>query len=454
MDLATRYREFLAIALAGGESAEVAEIRSTVGVLGLFCLSSSGRDDPALQPCINLFSAMGQLIDENGGEAEDLVEAFLPRFPFDILLDPEGRTAADLLLQRHGASLPKTVGEAVRALIEAEDAVCRVDRSGNGVVIEDLRSGVRLPGPEGWKPGMHGMVCRLVAYRGRHIPLAFEGIDDPADPCHLEAQEEAINAGEQLLEGVGLKLRSRWKGVALGEEVLDMAMNRESSPDGGERRPNVRNTDGDELVFTSLRWDVSDEAAGREALSRLDGLELEETPEGFEGGFVRKAGRKGAHMPGGIVSIGTLSLKGSVLTVETNSVERAGKLRRKVDKALGRAASFRTITSEPLDEAMNRPVDPRAAARREAEQAELMSHPEVREAMEKMGRDHSLAWCDMVIPALGNRRPRTAVRTEKGRQKVEELLADFERRQAGPVHNPMAMDLKLIRKELGLARDE
>ena len=76
----------------------------------------------------------------------------------------------------------------------------------------------------------------------------------------------------------------------------------------------------------------------------------------------------------------------------------------------------------------------------------------VREALAKMGRDHSLAWCDMVIPSLGNRRPRTLVKTESGRRKVEALLAEFAEDQARHPENPSPMDLDLIRRELGLDR--
>ena len=449
-DVPARYREFLALGLAAGEEAELAEVRAAIGMAGAFCFSPRARNDTALEPCLLLFGALGKLIEENEGEEDELLRIFLPRLPFDVLVDAEGRTPADLLLLRHGTSLPHAASEALRALIEAEDTVCRVHRSGGGVVIEDLRSGTRLPAPDGWKSEAPGMTCRLVRYRGRHIPFDPGRIDDPEDPWYLESQAESVDAAGQLLDQLGLKLRSRWKGVAIGEEVLEMAMNQEKAPDRTARRPDVRNTDGNELVFTSLRWDVSDEAAVREALSRVDGLELEETPEGLSGSFVRKKGLKDRHMPGESVSIGTLSLNGGVLTVETNSVERAGKLRRKLDKALGRAATFRTVTSEPLDEALTRPVDPVAAARSRAEQEELMALPEVREALERMGREHSVAWCDMVIPALGNRRPRTLAKTEKGRQKVEALLADFEKRQTGRTDNPMAMDLELIRRELRL----
>lgn len=452
-DLPTRYRDFLALALAEGASVEEAELRAAVGLAGFFCFSPGALADPALEPFLLLFGAVGRLVERNGGEHEDLVQHFLPRVPFDALVDAEGRTAADLLLDRHGASLPGAAREAFAALIEAEDTLCRVDRSGTGFEIEDLRSGVRLPAPDGWRGAGPGMTCRLVRHRGRHVPFDELPVLDLADPWYLASLEEAVDAADELLDHYGLKLRSRYKAVAIGEEVLDLEADDEAAEEDENaqgRRPEVRNTDGDELVFTSLRWAVSDEVAVREALSRLGGLDLEETPEGLAGTFVQKQGPKQKHVPGESVSIGTLLLNGAALTVEVNSVERAEQLRRKLDKALGKAATFRTVTSEPLDEAMKRPVDPLAAARARAEQERLMALPEVREAMAKMGREHSLAWCDTTIPALGNRKPRTLVKTEKGRQKVEALLADFERRQAGREAPGMGMDLELIRKELGL----
>ena len=58
----------------------------------------------------------------------------------------------------------------------------------------------------------------------------------------------------------------------------------------------------------------------------------------------------------------------------------------------------------------------------------------------------------MVIPALGNRRPRTLVKTESGRRKVEVVPAEFAEHQARSPDKPSAMELKLNRRELGLER--
>lgn len=448
-ELPTRYRTYLASSIAAGRSREEAELRAAIGLAGEVCISPSARDDEALASCNAAFATMARFVEENEGDEEDVVGTFLPRLPFDVLLDEAGETAGDLILRRHGSALPEAAHAAIRALVEAEDAVCRVHRTRNGIDLEDIRTGARLPAPEGWRCDGPGLTCRLVRHRGRHVPVDPEPIDDPDDPWHLGSMEEAVTAAEVLAKEIDVSLRSRFKGVAMGEEILEHLFDDEGRPGSKERRPDVRNTEGHELVFSALRWDVTWEAGARASLAKLDDLDLEETPKGLAGTFRKTQPPKARHYPGATLTVGTLKLEGGALTVETNSAERAERLRKKLDKALGKTATFRSVTSEPLEEAMAKPVDPAAVARFKAEQEELLALPEVREALARMGRDHSLAWCDEVIPALGNRRPRTLVKTEKGRAKVEAILADFEARQAEP-GNPSPMDLDLIRRELGL----
>ncbi|HEX7579543.1 MAG TPA: hypothetical protein VF580_06055, partial [Thermoanaerobaculia bacterium] len=311
------FRELLAVALSLGEGVEMAEIRAAVGVVNAFCYSSVAMKDSALRPLQLLAGVVEKILETNEAEEHEFADIFFPRLPFDIVVDSERRTAADLFLLRHGASLPTAAVDAVHALIEAEDAVCRIVRHHSGVAIEDLRSGNRLPGPEGWNAGGPGMTCRLVRYRGRHVPLEPGSVDDANDPWYLDAQEEAADAAAGLLLEAKVEIRSRWKGVALGEEILEMAMNAQRALDRGARGPDVRNTDGNELVFTTLRWDVSDDAAVRASLSRLEGLDLDETPGGLNGTFVRKKGPKNRHMVGESISVGTLSLEDRVLKVAT-----------------------------------------------------------------------------------------------------------------------------------------
>jgi hypothetical protein len=449
-DPPARFREGVALALAAGADVVTAEVRAAVALAGELSLDSSALEDRSFEPCLLAFGAMAELLKQQGKGEEEVVATFLPRLPFDVVVDPEGRTAGDVILERYGATLPRAACDALRALVEAEDALCRVERAGGRVLVEDVRSGTKLPAPDGFRAEGPGMVCRLVRHRGRHVTLDAGLVDDPDDPWYLEDFERAMDAAASLSREIGLRLRSRTKGAAIGFELLDAAEAMDDEDDAP--RPDIRNTEGHRLVFTTLRWDVAWEAGARESLARMAGLGLEETKEGLVGTFIKVQPPKARKVPGETLTVGTLKLAGGRITVETNSAERAERLRKKLDRALGKTATFRSVTSEPLDEALEKPVDPIAEARRKAEQEKLMALPEVREALAKMGRDHSLAWCDMVIPALGNRRPRTLVKTESGRRKVEALLADFEQHQRRNPDNRSPMDLGLIRTELGLDR--
>ena len=44
-----------------------------------------------------------------------------------------------------------------------------------------------------------------------------------------------------------------------------------------------------------------------------------------------------------------------------------------------------------------------------------------------MSRRHWEAWLDTRVPALGNKTPRQAARTASGRERLEALLAEFDR---------------------------
>lgn len=59
------------------------------------------------------------------------------------------------------------------------------------------------------------------------------------------------------------------------------------------------------------------------------------------------------------------------------------------------------------------------------------------------------AWLDTRVPALGNKTPRQAARTDRGRERLEALLAEFDRHaEDGP--SSIAAHLAAIRGELAL----
>jgi hypothetical protein len=62
-----------------------------------------------------------------------------------------------------------------------------------------------------------------VRYRGLHVPIALELVDGDDAPWLLESQDAAADAAETFLRDEKIQLRSRYKGVALGEEILRLA---------------------------------------------------------------------------------------------------------------------------------------------------------------------------------------------------------------------------------------
>jgi hypothetical protein len=126
-------------------------------------------------------------------------------------------------------------------------------------------------------------------------------------------------------------------------------------------------------------------------------------------------------------------------------------VRRRLQRFPAGILRFRVTESRPIEEELRKPVSEKNRRRFESENDNLMRDPEVRRQLEDMARDFSLRWCDEVIPALGNRRPRALVKTEAGRAKVLALIEQFEQAPSPP--GPAAMDFALIRRELGLPPD-
>ena len=102
---------------------------------------------------------------------------------------------------------------------------------------------------------------------------------------------------------------------------------------------------------------------------------------------------------------------------------------------------------DPLDE-----IEERA---RKREAGDLSDNPrlepsaELQALQEAMMREHWEAWLDTRVPALGNKTPRQAARTPSGRERLEALLAGFERDAANEPSN-VAAHLTTIRTALGL----
>lgn len=207
------------------------------------------------------------------------------------------------------------------------------------------------------------------------------------------------------------------------------------APGGG--LPELRTTEGEEVVMCTARYDVSDRAM---VWARLEEAGLEATGHGL----VRTAEVAGH----GNVVQGTVSRSGERLVLESNAVERLRSLQSlllEVDPG-ARLVDESTV---PLERALAE-HDP--AADDPAGSASLdddaLAGPEVQEAIAEMMRKHEETWPDVELPALGGLTPRQAAADPATRPDVEALLDDFTWTQRRS-HHP-TMDVEGLRRALGL----
>ena len=143
--------------------------------------------------------------------------------------------------------------------------------------------------------------------------------------------------------------------------------------------------------------------------------------------------------------VGRAILGSDTLRLETNSRERADRLRGLVSERLSAAVTFK----------VREHADPVAAfgqgkARQRPQPREAMP-PEVLDAMRRMEEEFHTRWLDLNVPALGGLTPREAARRGgTATKKLELLLAELENGQARrPVEE--RFDVSKLRVALGLA---
>jgi len=69
---------------------------------------------------------------------------------------------------------------------------------------------------------------------------------------------------------------------------------------------------------------------------------------------------------------------------------------------------------------------------------------------DELFRRHTMSWIDTPVPALGNRTPRQASRSPRGRERVEALVLGCER-MPDSTREERRQVLVDLRRELGLA---
>jgi len=224
----------------------------------------------------------------------------------------------------------------------------------------------------------------------------------------------------------------------------------------------LTNTDGEPIELQTLRFRVGSAQVAFDALAPLawneTTEELLEAAEFDSDGAMRSAEiqwRKpgnAMHKSWDNTILGHIGIEGRTLTVEVNSTARAKRFRKEIDKRLGILAvheSTETHTQEEMMESARRKGNERG--RMDAEPGIDVPGPEQMEILETMLREHAEAWVDTEIPALGGRTPRQAIQDIDGRESVEGLLLEWERRNRDS-RDPVlrSFDVGFVRRKLGL----
>ena len=183
-------------------------------------------------------------------------------------------------------------------------------------------------------------------------------------------------------------------------------------------------------------------------LKRGPSKDWEMGPEGDEKGIVATSSI--VHPSGQLTFtvLGTVNLHPDRLTLECMSRERLERGKTRLLDLLRGAIRHRIDEFEDIHVAMER-------SEGKGEEAKPLKSEEDRAMLASVMRKYMFAWLDKTLPALGGKTPREAVKTKTGREKVLDLVKDMENKEARKkkAGEPF-IDLDLLRRELGIGRDE
>lgn len=225
--------------------------------------------------------------------------------------------------------------------------------------------------------------------------------------------------------------------------------------------PRMCNTDGDELLFTTMSYPLKPEASADAIQLALDAIPaFRPESETFWNWIglkerVNKKRRTGGQtfittLDDGSLVLGTAELKDRMLILEANSQQRAERGRALLAPALA------GLVGEPLIEA--RTVAQLMASRPDGKSEPLcsgLSPDEERAVLQENMDRYYMNLLDEPVPMLNGMTPRRAAKSAKGREKLVtwlKLLENGAARQEAEAVSPMARcDLSWMWTELGVA---
>jgi hypothetical protein len=228
--------------------------------------------------------------------------------------------------------------------------------------------------------------------------------------------------------------------------------------------PILCNTDGELLQPTKVIFELK--TSVEEALSKLMPLTLSKNVDDFlddakrdkkgvlkrvEIPWLKRGNKK--HPEWDNTGMGYLTIQKGKIILETNSQSRAEKGKKLLNKYLGDAVCFQKIRVESLEKQLKKSME-QERLELEKDRQELLASPKLQVEMQRMVDAHWRNWFDQPIPALEDQTPRQAAKNQEGRELLEALLLQYERYDQENAnngnHNLLQVDIKYLRKELGL----
>jgi SEC-C motif len=270
-------------------------------------------------------------------------------------------------------------------------------------------------------------------------------------------------------EVIGLRKKLRKKMAKHNRDLIPDDLARHSDAvrltyltirDGLYTPPRLANTDGDPLVFHTLKFRIESAEEAFDALAPLAfGQSREDLLEDAEFSGDGKLQRiefdwrkKGnAKIPSWDNTIlGHIRISGRSLIAEVNSENRARRLRAEIEKRVGSSAMHQSTNAKTVGETLSRaPKRTRAQAKEDDELERALLHdPEARGHFQQIIQRQVEGWVYHKVPALGGRTPVQAVQDPDGREIVESLLLDWER--LGAYQAGVRPDFNAVRKLLNL----
>lgn len=412
---------------------------------------------------------LGHVLDTFGLEEMELLEVLGPertgRMISAVMEDLLTRAAADggptlaeVYLKARGWRETPSCRAYLRALKGSAQSlyeVLEVDPGRSFLARDLLRGGepVRvsdvLTSPD-LAPGDQAGV-RVISLAGRPtatpcvLPLRPEAADGFLEALRLSATKRAARAEEggadPRLAGTAPLFTVTWLLGELHDEIPAVL-------------PQVRNRDGDEIVFHTLRFPLAPKTAAKTVSARLEALPqlhragrglwawLEASPTGVGAGADEVSVE--IEDPLGRIELGSFELAHREVILRANSAARAERGTALLEGVLGPlvGAPFREVMT--LAEARARGPGP------ETEPLPLEVATELTHAA--LDR-HYRETLDAPVPMLGGETPRALAQTPEGRSQVASWLDYLERTSAaaGPEDPVSAYDFGWIWRELGLA---